>query len=294
MTFKSPILLSFLAYSSFAMMDVINKFLFSSYMVGFFQYMLLLDLAIIFFIFMIGFLSFKQSFKFLYPKNIKGIAIRSVISVINTLCSLVAISYLPFHLFYTLAFLQPIFVVIFASIFGLETLNFKKILIIALGFSGILISIEFWHQSFSNFQLIGITGGLGISISGALSGIIVKKYLKDENISTIGSYNILLSIIVASIYLLIKQENPFINLEINFIGLILCAGLFCCFGILFFMKSYQGGYINSIAILQYTQILWGVGFGYLLFQNIPSVYGIIGAIIIIIANLLNLKKQSNK
>ena len=294
MILKSPIVLSFLAYSSFAMMDVINKFLFSSYMVGFFQYMLLLDLAIILFIFMIGFLSFKQSFKFLYPKNIKGITIRSVISVINTLCSLVAISYLPFHLFYTLAFLQPIFVVIFASMFGLEKLNFKKILIIILGFSGILISIEFWHQSFSNIQIIGILGGLGIGISGALSGIVVKKYLKDENITTIGIYNILLSILVASIYLLIKQENPFINLEINFILLIMFAGLFCCLGILFFMKSYQGGYINSIAILQYTQILWGVVFGYILFQSIPNIYAISGAVIIIMANLLNLKTQSSK
>ena len=71
------------------------------------------------------------------------------------------------------------------------------------------------------------------------------------------------------------------------------AGLFCCLGILFFMKSYQGGYINSIAILQYTQILWGVVFGYILFQSIPNIYAISGAVIIIMANLLNLKTQSS-
>ncbi len=291
MIIKNSMLLSLLAYTSFAMMDVINKFLFSSYQIGFFQYMLLLDLSIIVFIFFIGFLSFNKTLKFLYPKNKQGIAIRSLISVINTLCSLIAISYLPFHLFYTLAFLQPIFAVVFASMFNLEKLNFKKILIISLGFSGGLISIEYWNQSFSNIQIIGILGGFGIAISGALSGVIVKKYLKDENTTTIGFYNILLSIFVACIYLLIKQENPFVNLSNNFIGLILGAGLFCSLGILFFMKSYQNGYIHSIAILQYTQIVWGVGFGYFLFSTIPNIYSIFGALIIILANLLNLKEK---
>ena len=292
--FKSPLTLSFLAYSSFSFMDVINKFLFSQYAVGFFEYMLLLDLAIIFFIIMIGYYSSKKSFRFLYTKNIKGITIRSIVSVINTLCSLVAISTLPFHLFYSLIFLQPFFATILAVIFALEKINFKKILLVILGFCGILISIEFWSNDFDHLNIWGLVAGAGIALSGAISGIVVKKYLKNENTTTIGTYNILLSIIVACLYLIVQKENPFVNLSTNFIALILGAGLFCSLGILLFMKSYQNGYVQSISILQYIQLVWGVGFGYFLFNSIPSVYATIGAFIIILANILNIYMAKNE
>jgi drug/metabolite transporter (DMT)-like permease len=285
-----PILLSFFAYTSFAFMDVINKFIFSNYsFLSFFQYMLLLDLAIIIFLILYGMKLYKLDLSFFIAKEKKGILIRSCLSVINTLCSLLTIYYLPLHMFYALVFLQPICAVAFSVLFGLEKINKYKISFILLAFVGIMISIEFWSASYDNIKLLGIIGGIGIAISGALSGVVVKKYLTNENAITIAFYNILLSIIVAIVYLSFRMENPFNDMNFNLGILISLAGFFCSLGIIFFMKSYQKGAVQSIAILQYTQIVWGVLFGYMLFKDSPSLFSIIGILLIIIANIFNIK-----
>ena len=55
------------------------------------------------------------------------------------------------------------------------------------------------------------------------------------------------------------------------------------------MKSYQKGVVQNIAIIQYTQIVVGIAFGYLIFKDVPSLYNLLGISIILIATFLNSK-----
>lgn len=288
--YSNGFILSFIAYLSFSFMDVINKFLFATVNIDFFSYMLWLDLAIIFALVMFGVANHNFSLQFFKTNNYKPILLRSIISVGNTLCSLVAISHLPFHLFYILAFMQPIIASFLSIIFKMESLKIRKILLIIFGFLGVLISIKVWDFTNNHIAMFAIAAGLGIALTGALSGIVVKKYMVNDNAITIAIYNILLSILVACGYFLISAKHIFIP-DLSIAAMILGAGTACAAGIVFFMKSYQTGEVQTISQLQYTQIIWGTFFGYLIFHEIPSVYSVIGAVIIIAVNTLNLKTE---
>jgi len=288
--YSNGFILSFIAYLSFSFMDVINKFIFATVSIDFFSYMLWLDLAIIFALIMFGIANHNFSLQFFKTNNYKPILLRSVISVGNTLCSLVAISHLPFHLFYILAFMQPIIASCLSIIFNMERLKMGKILLIILGFVGVLVSIKIWDFNSNHIAIFAIAAGLGIALTGALSGIVVKKYMVTDNAITIAIYNILLSILVACGYFIISTKHIFIpNLHVA--TMILGAGTACAAGIVFFMKSYQTGEVQTISQLQYTQIIWGTFFGYLIFHEIPSLYSVLGAVIIIVVNTLNLKTE---
>ncbi|MDR0484094.1 MAG: DMT family transporter [Alphaproteobacteria bacterium] len=283
------IFLSFISYTCFAFMDVVNKFLFSSVEISFFSYMFWLDSAILITLLIIGLFTSKLSLDIFKTKHTFWVFVRSLLSVGNTLCSLVAISHLPFHIFYSLAFMQPIIATLLSIVLFIEKANFKKIALILSGFIGVIISIQLWDMEHSGFALIGILGGLGIAITGALSGIVVKKYLPQENTITIAIYNILLSILVATIYLGVIGENLYLTDNFKTISLIGMGGVLAAFGMIFFMLSYQRGAVQSIVSMQYIQIIWGVLFGILLFSTIPSIYAIIGVAIIMVANYINIK-----
>lgn len=287
------ILLSFISYSCFAFMDVVNKFLFSSVNISFFSYMFWLDLAILITLFTIGFFRTSLSSNIFKTKKPMGIFVRSLFSVGNTLCSLVAISNLPFHIFYSLTFMQPILTTLLSIILLIEKPNFKKIGLIIFGFLGVIISIEIWNVQNSVFPIIGIVAGLGVALTGALSGVVVKKYLPEENTVTIAIYNILLSILVASGYFAFANETIYLTNNIKTIVLISLGGILAGLGMIFFMMSFQRSSVQSIVSMQYVQIIWGVFFGYVIFSNVPSVYAIIGISIIIFSNYINIK-ISNK
>ncbi len=291
--FNMGVLLSFFSYSCFAFMDVVNKFLFSSVNISFFSYMFWLDLAILLTLLTIGFFKSSLSLRLFKTKKIMGVFIRSLFSVGNTLCSLVAISNLPFHIFYSLTFMQPIIATLLSIVLFIEKPNFKKIAFIIFGFIGVIISIELWSIQNASFPIIGILAGLSVALTGAFSGIVVKKYLPKENTITVAIYNILLSILVASAYFSLSSESIYLTNNIKTIILISLGGILAGLGMIFFMMSYQKASVQSIVSMQYVQIIWGIIFGFLLFSNIPSIYAIIGIIIIILSNFLNIK-ISNK
>ena len=288
------ILLSFISYSCFAFMDVVNKFLFSSVNISFFSYMFWLDLAILITLFAIGFFKSSLSLTIFKTKKPIGVFFRSLFSLGNTLCSLVAISHLPFHIFYSLTFMQPIIATLLSIVLFIEKPNFKKISLILFGFIGVMISIELWNMQNNTLSVIGILAGLGVALTGALSGVVVKKYLPEENTVTVAIYNILLSILVASGYFSFVNEGLYLTGNIKTIILIALGGILAGLGMIFFMMSYQKASVQSIVSMQYIQIIWGALFGFLLFSNIPSIYAIIGIAIIIISNYINIKLVSSK
>ncbi|MFL1780891.1 DMT family transporter [Candidatus Hepatincolaceae symbiont of Richtersius coronifer] len=286
----NPIILAFMAFAAFAFADVINRFLFIIINIEFFNYVLWLDLAILICLIIFGFFGTGFKFRFLKTNNYKYIVIRSALSVLNTFCSLLAVSYLPLHIFYILAFTQPLFAALFAIIFRLEKIKIRKILLIILGLLGMGITLEIWRFSNLNLHIIGVIGGLGIALTGSLSGIIVQ-YIPKENPITIASYSILLSLLIVLLYFGLTDAAMNVPADFNIIGLIFAAGLFISLGMIFFIRSYQRGQVQYISSLQYTQIIWGTIFGYLLFKEVPSLYAFIGIFIIILSNMGNVEKS---
>ena len=68
------------------------------------------------------------------------------------------------------------------------------------------------------------------------------------------------------------------------------AGCVTCMGSLFYLKAYQTAEARILAPIQYTQMIWGSILGFMLFAEYPSINVIIGATIVIVANVINIKE----
>src|SRR5690606_20400301 len=65
------------------------------------------------------------------------------------------------------------------------------------------------------------------------------------------------------------------------LGLMALAGAFNGFAQIGLLKAYRSAPPAVVAPFQYTQMLWAVVFGYLLFAELPSRWTILGSLIII-------------
>lgn len=133
-----------------------------------------------------------------------------------------------------------------------------------------------------------------VSGTGALIAIWVRLRLKNYNALNIVFYSVVFNIVFASILLFIKDKYLFIEFTFMSASLIILSGFFCALGFILFIKAYQTNTIvQAIAIAKYTEIVWGIIFGYFIFATIPSVSALIGACLLIGANIVNIKYTGN-
>ncbi|MGV3279228.1 EamA family transporter [Rickettsiales bacterium LUAb2] len=284
-------LYSLIAFTLFAIMDVINKFILQIGNIAFFVFLVYLDISILIFLLLCGFVYYK--FAFFKPNKPLFTGMRAVISVVNTLVSLYAVSHLPLYIFYSLTFLTPFVAIILAVCFLKEEINLYKLSFLLLGFLGVLLVIIHPSSFAANhISYFGLLCAFLVAVTNAINGIIVRKYMPTSNTFTIAFYNILLSLLIGLIYISLHYNQPLLDIKFTQLTLISLAGITAGLGMVFSMWSFQKAKVINITHFQYTQIIFGIVFGYFIFKDVPNIFSIIGAIIIIISNIMITKKTA--
>ncbi len=241
----------------------------------------------------LGSLLYKKSFFII--KNKPMVAFRCLILAANQFSVTMALKYLPLDIFYSITFIMPILIITMGVLFLKETINLIKIIAITTGFIGVIIVVR--PNVESDFKLIGVILTLIVASTGALSAIIGRKYLQDENPYSATFYVICSGFLLSLILILVDNPLNTLNIikneipTIHTIIVILISGLGTIIGSSLFLKAYQNGVTNFIAPIQYTQLIWGLLFGYIIFNDKTTFTTILGASIIIIATLLNMYKN---
>lgn len=149
-----------------------------------------------------------------------------------------------------------------------EKLKFINIIGILIGFIGILVAL---NPTYHHYSIIGIILCFVVILSGALAGIIARKYLVNENPFTATFYSFLLAGLIAIFGLLInvKSGNVALSLPSVRLSIIILAGAIATLNASsFYMKAYQLGKSMYVAPIQYIQIIYGsfLGTGYLVIR----------------------------
>ena len=75
------------------------------------------------------------------------------------------------------------------------------------------------------------------------------------------------------------------------IRLLLCAGLLGVAGHLLLARAYAGAEAMRLAPLDYTALLWAVVFGFLAFAEVPSLWAVLGAALILSGALAGSRRR---
>ena len=229
----------------------------------------------------IFFLIPKNRMKNFYKtKNIKLHFFRSFFGAIAMAAIFIGLRNLQLAEVTALAFSGPLWVVLFSMFFLSEKIRLKRWIAVGLGFIGVIIiskpgfdNLNFYYI----YPIIFCIGFAGVSI------LIRKLTLAGESIWLIAFYFSLVSGLGGLLTIplgLWKMPNTY-----DFILLIL-IGLLGGIANLLLTQSYKLAEVTLTTPLKYLSLVIAIIFGFYFFEEIPSIYTLSGAALIVVSSAI--------
>ena len=179
--------------------------------------------------------------------------------------------------------LSPLFIILLASIFLREKVSFKQAAIFILALLGVLLIIK---PGFSLNIYPAIIGLIG-AIFTAVAHIAVRRLRLFDHPLVIVNY-LGYTIGLLSFVVLLWQGN-FCVPDVLSLFVLLLMGLVGLGAQLALTKAYQMAAPKLVSLYLYLQIIFGALLGVLFFKEIPDLFSIFGASLIIVSGYLNYK-----
>jgi len=183
----------------------------------------------------------------------------------------------------TIKQLSPFFIMLLASIFLGEKIDFRRITIFILAFLGALLVVKPGFRLDIYPAVIALLG----AISTAGSHVAIRSLrLTDHPLVIVNYFGYTIGLI--SFGILLWQGNFIIPDALSLLVLLL-LGLVGLSGQFALTKAYQMAPTKLVSLYLYLQIIFGALLGVLFFKEIPDLLSMFGASLIIISGYLNYK-----
>ena len=194
-----------------------------------------------------------------------------------------ALRNLPLATVVSITFAAPIFTTIFSIFFLSEKVGYFRWLAVIVGFVGILIISEPGFSSLNIYYIFPVIFVLGMSYV----AISIRQLSSTEPVWLISLFFSAV-ITIAGIFTI-----PFGWLMPNFIDLILLSmiGFFGGVANLWLSQSYKFSEVSLVTPLKYLALVFAIGFGYLIWQEIPSSKTLIGAALVITSSIIIFRRE---
>ena len=268
----------FLSICAFSLMDVIVKWS-TDYPIGqvlFFRGFF----GIIFYFFVIP----KDKLHNFYKTSRPGLhALRCLSGLIALVAIFIALRKLPLATVVSISFAAPIFTTIFSIFLLSEKVGIFRWLAVIIGFLGILIITEPGITELNIYYVFPIIFCLGLSYV----AIAIRQLSTTEPVWLISFY-FSLSITLLS-FLTIPQGWVMPSIE-DFI-LLSFIGIFGGVANLWLSQSYKYSEVSLVTPLKYLALVFAIFFGYFIWDEVPTLKTIVGAILVIISTLIIFRRE---
>ncbi len=184
-----------------------------------------------------------------------------------------AFSHLPLATAYTVLFLTPFIVTLLAIPVHGERVGLQSWLIIAAGFSGILVAFPPGTGGYN----IWILAAFGASFFVALLGLLARKLGPEETVLSLSFYPSLFSTLVYLPLALWAGRWP----DIADLPVFMLAGVMITAGLSCIASAFRIAPYAVVSPFNYLQMIWALIFGALIFGDRPEAQMLVGAAIII-------------
>ena len=219
---------------------------------------------------------YKTSRPFLHFK-------RCLAGLIAIVAIFIALRKLPLATVVSISFAAPIFTTIFSIFLLKEKVGFYRWLAVFVGFIGIIIISEPGYSSLNTNYLYPIVFCLGLSYV----AIAIRQLSSTEPVWLIGLY-FSFSIMIISFFT-ISQEWLMPNL--NDLFLLSMVGILGGLANLWLTHSYKLSEVTLVTPLKYLALVFGIFFGYLIWDEVPSIKTLIGASLVIISSFIIFRRE---
>ena len=249
-------------------------------------------------VYTIGFFRFFFGFLIILPylvtkkfntyktKNLKFYIIRGAFNIPVMILGFGALVYVPLEQFKAMHFLSPIIVVLLSFIIFREKIYRFRIFALIIGFLGMLIIVRPGYVDF-NIGTIMIL----VSLTFWSFIIILSKFVsKDDSPITMLTYQYtLMTIFAFPLAIYFWQMPSLISILLVFIAAASGTILHLCLGL-----AYKYADLSVTQPIWFTGLIFGSGFGYFVFNEIPDFWTWIGGIVVFSSVLVITYFEKNK
>ena len=214
----------------------------------------------------------KKNYKFWQSNNVKLQVLRSFFSIIESGCFVLAFRYLSLADVHSVGSLTPVIIVALSALILKENVSPKTWIAIFVGFLGVLIILRPGLSIFDIKSLLPLMAAFFLG----LYQVVTRKVSENDSTETSLFYTSLIGFIVLSILAFVYWQP----LTLNSYFLFTCIGIFFSMGIYFQIIAMYKARASIIQPFHYTLIFWAIILGYLVYDDLPDMPTIVGAIII--------------
>ncbi len=224
------------------------------------------------------FLAFDGTKRSLRPVLPGLVTLRCLFTVVGMLCVFHAFGNLPLAEVYSLLFAAPILITLLAIPILGERIHLIRWFAILLGMAGVLIVLRPGDTTLTIHHL----AALGAAACVACSAVVTRLIGSREHSVTLIIYPMLTNVIVTGV------ATAFVYVPIpGDILLRLCAvGLLSVMGQTLMIQAYRSTEAQFVAPMQYSQMLWALVYGALIFNESVDRTVLLGSAVIVCSGLL--------
>ena len=202
---------------------------------------------------------------------------RALLNIVGMAAGFAAITMIPLAEATALSFTLPLFATLGAVLLLGEVVRLRRITALVIGFAGMLIILRPGFQVVSVGAILAVAGAVAI----ALTLLIVKKLTDSERPETIVIYMALLQAPLALVPALFVWSWPD---PTGWLWLFCLAGSGTV-GHLLYTRALRMADVSQIQPIDFIRLPLVVVLGYLLFGEIPTLWTLIGGVIIFAATV---------
>ena len=275
------LLYMFLSIIGFSLMDVIVKWS-VDYPVGqvlFFRGFF----GIIFYFFIIP----RERLHDFYKTKRPGLhSLRCIAGLIAIIAIFIALRKLPLATVVSISFAAPIFTTIFSIFLLSEKVGIYRWLAVLVGFIGILIITEPGISNLNIYYIFPIIFCLGLSYV----AITLRQLSTTEPVWLISLFFSIAITFLSFLTLPFGWVMPSFN---HFLILSL-VGIFGGVSNLWLSQSYKYSEVSLVTPLKYLTLVFAIIFGYFIWDEIPTIKTLIGALLVIVSTLIIFRREIYK
>ena len=268
---------------SFATNDAFVKVIYQNYDEIFVLNQIIFIRGIFTLLFISLFLYIKKEIDFKLIFHSKELRIRGLLESLAGLFFFIGIALLPFANVYILLSMAPILLTAFSAIFLNEKVRWRRWSAVLLGFIGVVVVINPGKLETSYYFIFPIIAAIMLSIR----DLYTKNFKHNYHSLQIA----FMTCFVVTIFFGILSIYKFYDFSLKDIFILFISAFFLSIGYIFSIATIKIALVSVTSTFRYSVILWGILYGYFLFDEVPSTNTYVGALIIVVSGLIIISRQ---
>jgi drug/metabolite transporter (DMT)-like permease len=226
------------------------------------------------------------SFEALRIGRVRNVSTRAVLAVGSTFLIVSSLALLPLNEVIAILFVGPLFVAVLSGPLLGEQVSIHRWLAVLVGFTGMLIIVRPGSEAFQIAALLPVVAAL----VAATRDIVTRRISKTESSMGILFY----SMVALTLAGLATAPFGWMPMDLEQVALAAFTGVMFGLGHYFIIEGYRYAEASVVSPYRYANLIWAVILGFLIWGEIPSIWVLAGAPLVVGSGLYILLHERSR